>query len=70
MPDFHYDIIDMIAEVSETGAGGRVWVYAKVTGRIDCLEVESVDMMTINEEGKVMESKDVQRATKAGEKSV
>lgn len=60
----------MVAEVNETGAGGKVWAYAKVTGRIDCLEVDTVDMMTINEEGKVVESRDVQRVTKVAEKSV
>jgi hypothetical protein len=70
MPNFHWDIIDMVAEVNETGAGGKVWVYAKVTGRIDCLEVDTVDMMTINEEGKVVESRDVQRVTKAADKDV
>jgi hypothetical protein len=70
MPTFHYDIIDMIAEVNENGAGGRVWVYAKVTGRPDALEVDSVDMMMINEEGKITESKDVQRVAKPAEKVV
>jgi hypothetical protein len=70
MPNFHWDIIDMVAEANETRAGGKVWVYAKVTGRIDCLEVDTVDIMTINEEEKVVESRDVQRVTKMAEKSV
>ncbi|KAF5591807.1 hypothetical protein FPANT_5557 [Fusarium pseudoanthophilum] len=66
MPKFNMEIIDMIAEVDIGGAGGRVWVFSKITGGKGGEERDSVDMMCINAEGKISKSKDVQRVTVAG----
>jgi len=62
IPDFHMQIKDIIAEVDESGVGGgRVWVFSRITGIQSKMQVDSVDMMTINSQGKVVKSKDVQR---------
>lgn len=67
MPKFHMEIVDMIAEVDAGGAGGRVWVFSKISGGKVGEERDSVDMMCINAGGKISESKDVQRVTAAGD---
>jgi hypothetical protein len=53
----------MIAEMDgNSGAGGRVWIFSCITGNNGNHRIDSVDMMTINGEGKIVKSKDVQRA--------
>lgn len=61
MPEFHMELIDAVAEVdSATGAGGKVWIFSKISGAADG-ERDSMDMMRINEGGLIVESRDVQR---------
>jgi hypothetical protein len=70
IPDFRMEIVDTIAEVDgSSGAGGRVWIYSRITGNAGKVKhrVDSVDMMTINEAGKIVKSKDVQRPLKEDE---
>ncbi|KAH7222583.1 uncharacterized protein BKA55DRAFT_697357 [Fusarium redolens] len=67
MPKFDMEIIDMVAEVDAGGAGGRVWVFSKISGGKGGEERDSVDMMCIDATGKISKSKDVQRVTVTGE---
>ncbi|KAJ4249730.1 hypothetical protein NW762_012071 [Fusarium torreyae] len=60
MPGFRMEAVDMIAEVDASGAGGAVWIFHKVSGGRGG-EKDSVDMISINREGKVWKTKDVQR---------
>ncbi|KAM0545362.1 hypothetical protein ACHAPJ_011346 [Fusarium lateritium] len=63
MPEFRMEAVDMIAEVDASGAGGKVWIFHKVSGGRGGAEKDSVDMISINREGKVWKTKDVQRIT-------
>ncbi|MCJ1445683.1 MAG: hypothetical protein MMC23_006188 [Stictis urceolatum] len=62
MPDFHYGINDMVAELDESGKGGRVWVYARISGLPGGEVKDSVDMTRFDDSGKMVECKDVQRS--------
>ncbi|KAF4448022.1 hypothetical protein F53441_8495 [Fusarium austroafricanum] len=66
MPNFQMKVVDMIAEMGSSGAGGRVWVFSNMSGGKGGEERDSIDMMCINADGKVYQSKDVQRTTVAG----
>ncbi|KAF4965517.1 hypothetical protein FSARC_6697 [Fusarium sarcochroum] len=68
MPHFRMEVVDMIAEVDTSGAGGKVWIFSKVSGAKGGAEKDSVDMISINGEGKVWKTMDVQRIT-SGENS-
>ena len=61
MPEFHLEILDVVAEVTDAQRGcGKVWVYSKITGLLGKEEKSSVDMMRW-EDGVFVETRDVQR---------
>lgn len=60
MPDFHCEVKDVIAEMDQQG-GGRAWVFSRITGHPGG-QVDSVDMMTFDKEGRIVGTKDVQRS--------
>lgn len=61
MPDFHLEILDMVAEVGEKTQGGKVWVFSRIKGLPGGVKKDSVDMMDFDADGKFVRSKDVQR---------
>jgi len=65
MPEYHKDIQSMVVEMdSERPSVARVWVYSRITG-ISTSVRDSIDMMHFSADGLFLDSKDVQRETKA-----
>ncbi|KAJ9610299.1 hypothetical protein H2200_005076 [Cladophialophora chaetospira] len=61
LPGFNIEIGDQVAEVNEESGGGKVWSLSKVNGLPGGKQKETVDMLEIDSEGKVVKIKDVQR---------
>lgn len=64
MPDYHIKIIDIICEPAEEKERGAVlWVYSRITGIPEAKgrQVDCVDMMKFDADGKFFYTKDVQR---------
>ena len=60
VPSFTYEIHDVIAQLDAKG-GGKVWVYATLSGLPGGAKKDTVDMMDIDADGKLLKTKDVQR---------
>ena len=60
-PDMRCKILDCIAEVNDDGKSGRAWVFTEISNGMAGRSVASVDMMTFDEQGMLVASKDVQR---------
>lgn len=64
MPDFHVEVLDIVAEVDEASGKAKVWVFSKMSGFPGGKLAESVDMMEWD--GDVcVRGKDVQRIFEA-----
>ncbi|KZF25492.1 hypothetical protein L228DRAFT_77670 [Xylona heveae TC161] len=55
MPDFQLDIINSVVD------GRRVWLFSEISGLPNGVKKDSIDMMTFDETGLLIRSKDVQR---------
>ena len=60
-PNFKAEVLDHVVQVDEEGGGGKVWIFARLSGLPGGGAKESVDMMVIDSEGLLVRTKDVQR---------
>jgi hypothetical protein len=59
MPDFKIEVMNAIQE------GNKVWLYSRISGLPGGVVKDSVDMTLWSDEGKLVETKDVQRVVEA-----
>jgi len=55
MPGFHIQVVDAVVE------GNEAWLFSKIRVLLGSAVKDSVDMLTWNEAGLLVDTKDVQR---------